>query len=102
MPTDKNNNVYMLEFGNTRIGMLDAKTNEAQDLDDAVPALAAAARPVRRPGPAVVRRIWRQRASRMFDPATEQIKEWKLPTPWSQPYDVAPSKGAAKCGPARC
>ena len=24
----------------------------------------------------------------MFDPKTEQIKEWVLPTPWAQPYDV--------------
>jgi hypothetical protein len=32
----------------------------------------------------------------MFDPANEQIKEWKLPTARSQPYDVAPTKGAAE------
>jgi streptogramin lyase len=30
----------------------------------------------------------------MFDPTTERIKEWKLPTAWSQPYDVVPTKGA--------
>jgi virginiamycin B lyase len=28
----------------------------------------------------------------MFDPATQQIKEWKVPTAWSAPYDVAPTK----------
>jgi streptogramin lyase len=32
----------------------------------------------------------------MFDPKTEQIKEWKLPTDWSQPYDVVPTTGAAE------
>ena len=32
----------------------------------------------------------------MFDPATEQIKEWKLPTEWSAPYDVVPTKGATE------
>ena len=30
LPTDKDNNVYMLEFGDTRIGKLDAKTNVAK------------------------------------------------------------------------
>ena len=24
----------------------------------------------------------------MFDPETKAIKEWKMPTPWSAPYDV--------------
>jgi streptogramin lyase len=24
----------------------------------------------------------------MFDPKTEQMKEWKVPTPWSAPYDA--------------
>ena len=28
----------------------------------------------------------------MFDPKTEVIKEWKLPTPWSAPYDVVFTK----------
>ena len=30
MPTDKDNNVYMMSFGDTRIGRLDAKTNVAK------------------------------------------------------------------------
>ena len=29
----------------------------------------------------------------MFDPSTQKIQEYKLPTPWSEPYDVAPTKG---------
>ena len=28
----------------------------------------------------------------MFDPATQQIKEWKVPTAWSAPYDAEPSR----------
>ena len=32
----------------------------------------------------------------MFDPATEKIKEWLMPTPWSQPYDAAPTKGGVE------
>ena len=32
----------------------------------------------------------------MFDPATEQMKEWKVPTPWANPYDAVPSKGGAE------
>jgi streptogramin lyase len=32
----------------------------------------------------------------MFDPKTEVIKEWKLPTPWSAPYDVVFTKGATE------
>ncbi len=28
----------------------------------------------------------------MFDPGTETIKEWLMPTPWSAPYDVVPTR----------
>ena len=28
----------------------------------------------------------------MFDPKTEKIEEWVLPTPWAQPYDVVTDK----------
>ena len=38
----------------------------------------------------------------MFDPKTETIKEWRMPTPWSAPYDVVSIKDGARCGPARC
>ncbi len=55
MPTDKDNNVYMLEFGGNSIGMRNAKTQRGQDLVDGGYAHAAAARPLRRSGPALVR-----------------------------------------------
>ena len=28
----------------------------------------------------------------MFDPKSKQIREWVLPTPWGQPYDVVADK----------
>ena len=35
----------------------------------------------------------------MFDPKTERITEWKVPTPWSAPYDaVAGRNGEAWTG----
>ena len=32
----------------------------------------------------------------MFDPKTETMKEFKLNTPWGNPYDVVPTKGGAE------
>jgi len=32
----------------------------------------------------------------MFDPKTDTIKEWQLPTPWSAPYDVVAIKNGAE------
>jgi streptogramin lyase len=32
----------------------------------------------------------------MFDPVTEKIREWKLPTEWGAPYDVVPTKDGAE------
>jgi streptogramin lyase len=95
LPSDKDNNLYLMSFGDTRIGRLDAKTNVAQIWST----------PMTRSRPRRGRfddqnRLWfaEYAANRiaMFDPQTEQIKEWKLPTDWSQPYDVVPTKGAAE------
>jgi len=95
LPSDKDNNLYLMSFGDTRIGKLDAKTNVAQTWSTAF----ARSRP-RRGRFDDQNRLWfaEYGANRiaMFDPGTEQIKEWKLPTNWSQPYDVVPSKGAAE------
>jgi virginiamycin B lyase len=95
MPSDKDNNLYLMSFGDTRIGKLDAKTNVAQIWSTAF----ARSRP-RRGRFDDQNRLWfaEYAANRiaMFDPTTEQIKEWKLPTAWSQPYDVVPTKGAAE------
>jgi streptogramin lyase len=95
LPADKDNNLYLMSFGDTRIGRLDARSNVAQIWTT----------PMTRSRPRRGRfddqnRLWfaEYAANRiaMFDPANEQIKEWKLPTDWGQPYDVAPSKGAAE------
>jgi hypothetical protein len=73
--SDRDNNLYLMSFGDTRMGRLDAeptwpKTSVAQGLDDANGPLEAAPRPVRRPEPAVVRRIcrWAVRGRRVFCP----------------------------------
>jgi virginiamycin B lyase len=95
LPADKDNNLYLMSFGDTRIGRLDAKTNVAKIWST----------PIARSQPRRGRfddqnRLWFAEYAgnriAMFDPTTEQIKEWKLPTDWSAPYDVVPSKGAAE------
>ena len=95
LPTDKNNNVYMFSFGDTRIGTLDAKTNVAQIWATPTPR----SRP-RRGRLDDQGKVWfgeyAGNAIGMFDPTTQQIKEWKVPTPWSAPYDVAPTKDGAE------
>ncbi len=95
LPSDKNNNVYMFSFGDTRIGVLDAKTNVAQIWATPTPR----SRP-RRGRLDDQGRVWfgeyAGNAIGMFDPATQQIKEYKLPTAWSEPYDVVPTKGGAE------
>jgi streptogramin lyase len=91
MPTDSKNNVYLLEQGNTRVGLLDAKTNVAKIW--ATPTVASKPRRGRVDDQD---RVWfgefGGNAIGMFDPKTEKIVEWKLPTPWSGPYDAEVSK----------
>jgi streptogramin lyase len=91
MPTDSKNNVYLLEQGNTRVGLLDAKTNVAKIW--ATPTVGSKPRRGRVDDQD---RVWfgefGGNAIGMFDPKTEKIVEWKLPTPWSGPYDAEVSK----------
>jgi len=95
IPTDKDNNVYMLEFGNTRIARLDAKTKVAKIWSTPM----VRSRP-RRGRLDDAGNLWFAEFGGngigKFDPKTETIKEWKLQTPWSAPYDVAISKGATE------
>jgi virginiamycin B lyase len=95
LPSDKDNNLYLMSFGDTRIGKLDAKSNVAKIWSTPL----ARSRP-RRGRFDDQNRLWfaEYAGNRigMFDPATETIKEWKLPTDWSAPYDVVPSKGATE------
>lgn len=88
LPSDKDNNLYMMSFGDTRIGKLDAKTKVAQIWSTPT----VRSRP-RRGRFDQQNRLWfaEYQGGRiaMFDPSNQQIKEWKLPTDWSEPYDVA-------------
>jgi streptogramin lyase len=95
-PTDKDNNVYMLEFGSNNIGKRDAKTDE-------VKVWATPGGPRTRPRRGRFDdqgRLWfaeyAGNAIGMFDPATERMKEYRVTVPWSNPYDVVPSKGGAE------
>jgi len=91
LPTDKNNNVYMMEFGGNSIGRRDAKTGEVKIWST----------PNQRTRPRRGRlddqgRLWfaeyAANSIGMFDPATERMKEYRLPNAWGNPYDVAPTK----------
>jgi streptogramin lyase len=96
LPTDKNNNVYMLEFGGNSIGMRNAKNPDEVKIWSTT---ATRTRP-RRGRLDDQGRLWFAQyggnAIGMFDPATEQMKEFKLPKAWGNPYDVVPSKGGAE------
>jgi virginiamycin B lyase len=95
LPVDKDNNLYLMEFGSTKIGKLDAKTNVAEIWSTPM----ARSRP-RRGRFDDQNHLWfaEYGANRvaMFDPATEKIREWKLPTDWGAPYDVMPTKDGAE------
>ena len=87
MPTDHDNNLYMLDFSGTNIGKLDAKTGKLT--------LYPTPTPYSRPRRGRVdsdNNLWfaeyNANAIGFFDAKTEKITEWKLPTPYSDPYDV--------------
>jgi streptogramin lyase len=94
-PVDKANNLYMLDFGGNTIATRNAKTGQVK----------AWTTPNARTRPRRGRfddqgRLWFAEYAAntigMFDPSTERMKEYKLPTPWGNPYDVVASKGGAE------
>ncbi len=91
MPSDQANNLYLLEFGGTSIGLRNATTGEVTIWKTPF----AGSRP-RRGRVDGQNRLWFAEYGGngigMFDPATQKIREWQLPTPWSAPYDVVPTK----------
>jgi len=91
MPTDLQNNVYQLEFGEASIGLRNAKTGEVTIW----PTPTAGSRP-RRGRVDEQNRLWFAEYGGngigMFDPKSGAIKEWKMPTPWSAPYDVVATR----------
>jgi virginiamycin B lyase len=95
MPTDKENNLYQLEFGGQSIGIRNAKTNQVTIYDTPT----KGSKP-RRGRVDEQNRLWfaeyGANAIGFFDPKTAEIKEYKLPTKWGMPYDVVPNKDASE------
>jgi streptogramin lyase len=88
---DSSNNLYLLDFQSSTIGIVDAKTKKFTAWRGDI----ANSRPRR----GVVddqNRLWYAEyagnAVGMVDPKTEKVKEWVVPTPWAQPYDVVVDK----------
>jgi streptogramin lyase len=93
--SDQANNIYLLDFAAGNIVKVDAKTK--------LPTVYLTPTPNSRPRRGRVDaegRLWfaeyAGNAIGMFDPATQKIEEYKIPTQWSAPYDVAPTKGGAE------
>jgi streptogramin lyase len=88
---DSNNNLYLLDFQSSTIGLVDAKTKQFTPYRGEI----ADSRP-RRGAVDAQNRLWYAEyagnAIGMFDPKTTKVKEWVLPTPWAQPYDVVTDK----------
>ena len=95
---DEQNNLYLLDFQTSNIGLIDAKTRQFT--------VARGNFPNSRPRRGAVdpqNRLWYAEyagnAIGMYDPKTNQVKEWVLPTAWGQPYDaVADKNGEAWTG----
>jgi streptogramin lyase len=91
MPVDKDNNLYLLEFGGMSIGRVNAKTKEVHIWKTPF----VNSKP-RRGRVDEQNRLWFAEygadAIGMFDPQTEKISEYKLPTKFTAPYDVVPAK----------
>ena len=91
IPSDKDNNLYLLEFGSNMIGRIDAKTKDFKVYQT----LTANSRP-RRGRFDQQNRLWFAEYGAngigMLDPQTEKIQEWTLPIPWSAPYHVVLDK----------
>jgi virginiamycin B lyase len=93
LPSDSQNNLWALEFGGegNKIGKVDAKTKTLTTWKSPF----ARARPRRgqfdKEGV-----LWfaefGANAVASFDPETQKIQEWVLPTPWAQPYDAIKSE----------
>ncbi|HEV8016593.1 MAG TPA: carboxypeptidase regulatory-like domain-containing protein [Stellaceae bacterium] len=91
MPADHENNLYMLAFGGSEIGKLDAKTKQLTIYPTPTPF----SRP-RRGRVDAEDNLWFAEyggnAIGRFDSETEKISEFKVPTPYFDPYDVVPAK----------
>jgi streptogramin lyase len=88
---DSANNLYLLDFQSSTVGIIDAKTGKFTASRGEI----ASSRP-RRGVVDSQDRLWYAEyagnAVGMFDPKAEKVKEWVVPTPWAQPYDVVVDK----------
>jgi virginiamycin B lyase len=91
IPVDLQNQPYMLEFGGTRIGHYNKQTGVAEVFTTPSPS----SKP-RRGRVDAQNHLWFSEtdgsAIAMFDPEKKSIQEWRLPIPWSDPYDVVATK----------
>ncbi len=91
IPSDRENNLYLLEFGANNIGRIDAKTKEFK----VYTTVTAGSRP-RRGRFDEQGRLWFAEYGAngvgMLDPKSGKIQEWVVPIPWSAPYHVVPDK----------
>jgi len=87
IPVDHENNLYLLDFSGSNIGLLDAKSKELKVYKGAI----ANSRP-RRGRVDEQGRLWFAEYGGngigVLDPQNGKIQEWVLPTAWGQPYDV--------------
>src|SRR2546428_3112179 len=85
--SDAQYNEYLLDFSAGNIVKIDAKTTKATVYQTLSPDSRPRRGRVDREG-----RLWfaehQGNAIGMFDPRTERMTEWKVPTPWSAPYDA--------------
>ena len=91
IPSDSQNNLYLLEFGANNIGRIDAKTKEFKVFTT----VTAGSRPRRGRFDAQDNLWFAEYGANgvgMLDPKSGKIQEWRLPTPWSAPYHVVPDK----------
>ncbi len=88
IPVDQQNNLYLLDFASNAVGKLDAKTGK---LVAAYHGAILNSRP-RRGRFDDQGRLWYAEyggnAIGMLDTKSGAVKEWEVPTPWSQPYDA--------------
>jgi streptogramin lyase len=91
IPTDSENNLYLLEFGGTKIGRIDAKSKTLMTWDPELPH----ARP-RRGHFDEHGTLWYaeygSNAVGRFEPKTQKITEWQMPVKWQMPYDALANK----------
>lgn len=98
IPSDAQNNLYLLEFGGTKIGRIDARTKQLHTWNPELPH----ARPRRGhfdENGVLWYAEYGSNAVGRFDPKTDKITEWQMPVKWQMPYDaLANNKGDVYTG----